>query len=94
MHNERYTLMENELDQVHKRLDELHMRTDMNIRGRLIEELEHIPNIVKNISSLPNLNDNIDKMNMKFETLEERILNIDKRIYSLLISNDKLDLSF
>jgi len=75
-------------------MDELYLRTDMNIKGRLIEELEHIPNIVQNISSLPKLNDNIEKINLKFEVLEERIVSIDKRLYSIMLSNDKLDLSF
>ena len=86
--------MENELDQLHIRMEELHARTDMNIKGRLIEELEHIPNVVENISSMPMLNDKIDKVHLKFDALEERIVNIDKRVYSLMASNDKLDLSF
>jgi uncharacterized coiled-coil protein SlyX len=86
--------MENELDQLHKRMEELHIRTDMNIKGRLIEELEHIPNVVENIQSLPQLNDKIDKVHLKFDALEDRLVNIDKRVYSLMTSNDKLDVSF
>jgi len=94
MHNDRYNLLENELDQMHKRMDELNLRTDMNIKGRLIEELEHIPNVVNNISSLPTVVDNIDKVNLKMDAIEERIVSIDKRLYGVMQSNDKLDQAF
>jgi len=80
MHGERYSLIENELDQVHKRMDELHLRTDMNIKGRLIEELEHIPNVVQNIASVPKVIDNIDQVNQKLDAIEERIISVDKRL--------------
>ena len=86
--------MENELDQLHIRMEELHTRTDMNIKGRLIEELEHIPNVVENISSLFKLNDKIDKVHLQFDALEYQLVNIDKRVYSLMVSNDKLDVYF
>lgn len=68
------------MDQIHKRMDELHIRTDMNIKGRLIEELDQIPNIIPNITSIPKIYDRLDEIISKIDGLEDRIVKMDQRI--------------
>jgi len=72
VNNERFLVFENELDQIHKRMDGLHLRTDMNIKGKLIEELDQIPNIVANITSIPSIELKLEDLIKRIDEMNER----------------------
>jgi len=60
----------------------------MNIRGRLIEEMEQIPNVISLISSIPKISGSLQLINKRIDLLEDRIINMDKRIYSNIEKSD------
>lgn len=70
---------ESELDSIQKSILELNHRTDMDLKGRLIEELEQIPNVIENIALIPVVDDQLKALEKRIVKIEERLTGIDRR---------------
>lgn len=58
---------------------ELNHRTDMNLKGRMIEELEQIPNVIENIALIPTVDKQLKLLENKLNKVEERLVLIDNK---------------
>lgn len=71
---ERYLSIETELDQIQNSIKELISRTDMNLKGRMIDELEQIPNVIDNITMIPVVSKQITLINDRINAIDKKLL--------------------
>lgn len=51
----------------------------MNLKGRMIEELEQIPNVIENIALIPTVDKQLKLLENKLNKVEERLVLIDNK---------------
>jgi len=51
----------------------------MNLKGRMIEELEQIPNVIENIALIPTVDKQLKLLANKLNKVEERLVLIDNK---------------
>jgi len=62
----------------------------MNIKGRLIEEMELIPNVIELVTSLPKLDASVHILNKRMNALDDNFKSIEKRMYNNMKTVDDL----
>lgn len=77
---ERYLSFETELDEIQRHIKELVQKTDMNLMGRMINELEQIPNVIQNISLIPVVSQQITQLNDRISNMDKKLESQSKRI--------------
>lgn len=87
---ERIISFESELDTIQKNILELNHRTDMNLKGRMIEELEQIPNVIENIALIPVVDGQLKALEKRINRIDERLAMIDRRFISTRTEIDAL----
>lgn len=84
---------ETELDQIQNSIKELVHRTDMNLKGRMIDELEQIPNVIENITMIPVVSQQIISLTDRINSVEQKLIEYDKRINNNRQNFQTLDLN-
>ena len=65
----------------------------MNLKGRMIDELEQIPNVIENITMIPVVSQQITSLTDRINAIEHKLFEFDKRISNSYQNYQTLDLN-